>query len=285
MEAYVNFTQHGLNFFGIVQLRGPERRTNKLLSSLVTVTSIAILIQSLVQLLLNEGSLDAKTLGLAMFTSRMQAPGKIIALVSNRSELRKCFNKLNEMIQNSNAESKKANDKYMRQMFRINLKIIKFYVFAVLLYLFKPMIVMAIAYLKTGEILQTTPYPFWYPFEQVSYAYYLTYLYEIYVGMVIMIFPFATDQLFLILVVLASNQFKSFGSELLRAIEEKQDNVKIKKEIKVFVETHNELIEICKFLNQMYSIPIFIHIITSTFTICMIEFIIAVGGLDKQNFV
>lgn len=200
MDDYVNFTQRVLNLFGVVQLSGPEKKTNRLLTSLVITLSITSLVQTLIQLLFNEGTLYEKTLGLAMLISRTQSVGKLIALASNR----KTFNKLDEMFRNSDAECKKANDIFMRKMFKINIGIITFYVFNAMLYLLKPMIIMTLAYLKTGEIVQSTPYPFWYPFEKVSYTYYLTYLYEVYVGLIIMVYPFATDQLFLILVALCS---------------------------------------------------------------------------------
>lgn len=281
MEAYVNFTQHALNFFGVVQLRGAEKKTNNFLSSLVIVTSITLIIQIFAHLVFNKDSLDEKLIGFTLSMARTQELSKLIALVSNRKKIRQSFDKLEEMFRDSNEECKKASDNFMEKMFRINLGMIKFYIFTGLLFLLKPIIVMSLVYFKTGEIVQTTPYPFWYPYEKVSYAYYLTYLFEIYVGMVIMTFPFATDQLFLLLVAFASNQFKSVGSSLLQAIKEKKENVIIKEEIKKFAETHNELIEICNFFSRMYSIPLFIHILTSTFIICLVEFMIVVSCNQK----
>lgn len=276
MEAYVNFTQHVLNVFGVVQLRGAEKKTNNLLSSFIILTSITLIIQTSAHLIFNEDSLDEKLIGFTLSMGRTQELTKLIALVCNRKEIRKSFNKLDKIFRDSNEECKKASDNYMQKMFRVNLALIKFYIFTASLFLIKPIIVLALVYFETGEIVQTTPYPFWYPYEKVSYAYYLTYLFEIYVGMVIIAFPFATDQLFLILVAFASNQFKSFGSSLLQAIEEKKNNITIEEEIKKFAATHNDLIEVCNFLSRMYSIPLFIHILTSTFIICLVEFLIVV---------
>lgn len=277
MKAYIETTQLMLNIMGVLQLKGNNKKSNKILNFIVIVTSIVMLGQMMANMLINSGSLDEKTLLFIMFLFWMQSLGKLITLIANRDRLKKIFQYLEALMQNLNPNQDNKSRIFMRRMYKVNLGMIKLNILTAVLFLSKPIIVMLLIYFKTGEIvLDSTPYQFWYPFEKVSYKYYLTYLYEIYAGVIISVFPFATDQFFLILIALLSTQFKSFGNNLFKAIEEKKDNITIKKEIKKFVETHNELIEIGNFLNRMYSIPLFIHILTATFIICMVEFMVVV---------
>lgn len=283
MKAYIELTQFFLNAFGVVQLRGNESKSNLFFNIVVIGSSAALLVQMFLSLLFNQGMLDEKTLGLVMFVFWFQALVKLISLISNRNKLRETFQYLDRMMLNLNAQQESKSKIFIRRMYKVNLAMIRYNVVTVALFLTKPVFGSIQNYSKTGEYLTITPYSFWYPFEKSSWAYYIVYLYEVYAGVLITSFPFATDQLYLILVTLTATQFKAFGTNLLQSIETRLANDVVKVEIKNFVETHYKLIEICNFFNRMYSIPVFIHILTATLIICLVEFMVVVSDAVKTR--
>lgn len=148
MEAYIKFTQIFLSGFGILQLRGKQRKFNKIFNTSALVTSACAIVQTFVYLVLGQGDLSDKSLGLIMCAFLIQSFGKLLALTSNREKLRELFDLLDDMHREMDAVDKVETERFVKKMLRTNVAMVRFYIFTVTLFMIKPIVLMIFSFIS-----------------------------------------------------------------------------------------------------------------------------------------
>lgn len=128
--------------------------------------------------------------------------------------------------------------------------------------------------IRPGEIKLILP--IYYPFDKYSSpGYEFAFFMEAWVQLLILIIATVTDLLFSSLVCVLSLELEIIG-HLLSEIDEDDDERAIT-EMKLFIDVHQDLIEVSEKINDIFSPSLFVNILASILVLCNVEFLIMVS--------
>jgi odorant receptor len=187
-------------------------------------------------------------------------------------EIVRIINKLDELMPNSNAEQEEYQvcEIYNQMKWKTN---IYYYLnlSTIILYNFRPIVSIIIAYLMTGTFERTLPTPIWVWFDyQQPIIYEITYFIVAISGFAVSFIILGTDLLFCSIATLLQLQFKIIAQDLRKM---KIENIKETEEmLRKVNEHHQKILELSNEVNEIFAPSFLGNIILSTFVICMTGF-------------
>lgn len=203
---------------------------------------------------------------------------KNLTVVINQKKLSSLRNRLNILFETFDNDEKTKSLIYLRRIRNICYKLFVWAMIVIWSINLLPLITMFYSYVVGSKVVRSFPYQMWYPFYSFSY-YFSVYFYNLYVGQIFMISQIIMDHYFVLIVFDLVAHFDQLGEKFQIVINEasEETSVENRKRFKTLIENHAALIDISDELNKVYGIALLVLVLTSSFIVAVVGFIITVS--------
>lgn len=276
MEKYFAFNTKALAAFGL-HLEKNDSKIAVILKHLSV--GIVFLLMFQIIMYLNTGeNFDlevAKAIIMGLFD--LQGCFKIVAVILNQGKLRDIKKRLRELVDGIKKDQLVKHNEAFDRYRLITTTIVTSNFVGIWLFNLTPAVLIVYFYFVNGTVVKLFPFTMWYPFDKL-HNFFITYCFDVYTAHTFTVLPHVLDGLIMLfigqLVVLLRRLGDDFvdGVNNFKSSEAKESGEKIK----LLIERHNELLDLCEELFHIYEIPLLVDVLTQSGTLCFVGFIMAV---------
>lgn len=276
MEKYFAFNAKALAAFGL-HLEKNDSKFAVILKRL-SVGIVFLLMFQIIMYLNTSKNFDlevAKAIIMGLFD--LQGCFKIVAVILNQGKLRAIKRRLHELVDGMTKEQLVKHNQAFDRYRLITTTIVTTNFVGIWLFNLTPAVFIVYFYFVNGTVVKLFPFTMWYPFDKLD-NFFISFCYDIVGAYTFTVLPHVLDGLFMLFIGQLVVLLRRLGDDFVDGVNNFKSSEAKKSggNIKLLIERHNELLDLCEEIFHIYEIPLLTDVLTQSGTLCFVGFIISV---------